>query len=317
MTLWGLSVLLSEKVAMELHQLRYFVQVAKLESISGAAERLHVSQPALSKSIAKLEDELDTQLFDRVGKRIYLNNRGRLFLEGVEKSLHDLSDAQTLLGGTDGDVGGSIAVGVFGPQTDALNCTARFMRGNPKVRVTFDARQRTSSAHVTRTFDMVFFPADASFAGIAGISYARNTTRICVPQAHPLADVSRVSLARFRDDPFIFMNTTAGIYERSYQMCIDSGFSPWVRAVTTSGAAQMKFIQDGLGVGFVDTSRVNAGRGSTCILELELASSETDLRFACRPVRMLSATARAYLDFVLRYFGVPATEDTYATFDAN
>ena len=50
---------------MEIHQLKYFICVAKLESISKAATTLHLSQPALSKSIAKLEDELGVLLFDR------------------------------------------------------------------------------------------------------------------------------------------------------------------------------------------------------------------------------------------------------------
>ena len=52
---------------MEIHQLKYFICVAKLESISKAATTLHLSQPALSKSIAKLEDELGVLLFDRRG----------------------------------------------------------------------------------------------------------------------------------------------------------------------------------------------------------------------------------------------------------
>lgn len=62
---------------MELHQLRYFVQVARLESVSKASQALHISQPALSKTIGKLEDELGCQLFDRTGKRLLLNDRGR------------------------------------------------------------------------------------------------------------------------------------------------------------------------------------------------------------------------------------------------
>lgn len=78
---------------MEIHQLKYFICVAKLESISKAATTLHLSQPALSKSIAKLEDELGVLLFDRSGKRLHLNDRGRLFLEGAEKALRELDSA--------------------------------------------------------------------------------------------------------------------------------------------------------------------------------------------------------------------------------
>ena len=70
---------------MEIHQLKYFICVAKLESISKAATMLHLSQPALSKSLAKLEDELGVQLFDRLGKRLHLNDRGKLFLKGAER----------------------------------------------------------------------------------------------------------------------------------------------------------------------------------------------------------------------------------------
>ena len=60
---------------MNLLQMEYFELVATYQSISRAAEELHVSQPALSNALAKLEDELGVRLFDRVGKKLVLNQQ--------------------------------------------------------------------------------------------------------------------------------------------------------------------------------------------------------------------------------------------------
>lgn len=301
---------------MELHQLKYFVQVAKLESVSQAARALHVSQPALSKAIAKLEEELGTELFDRVGKRVYLNDRGRLYLQGVEKSLRELSEANATVGGRAGEAEGSLAVGVFGPQFEALECVTRYMQAHPRVFVTFDARHQTTTSQVTRLFDMVYYPEGPAFGGIAGVPYQRNRLRLCVCREHPLAGMGSVELIQFKDDPFIFMNTTAGVYEQSYRLCLESGFSPRVRAVTSSGVAQMRMIQAGLGVGLVDSMRVNAGRNSTALLELKGPALEQVQCFACRPVHQLSPTARGLLDHTLAFFNV-APDYAIARFEGN
>ena len=62
---------------MNLSQLHYFQIVAEEEHISRAAEKLHISQPSLSTTIRRLESELDTPLFDRRGRNIYLNKAGQ------------------------------------------------------------------------------------------------------------------------------------------------------------------------------------------------------------------------------------------------
>ena len=62
---------------MELLQLRYFVAAAREENVTRAAQKLHIAQPALSQSIARLEEEMGVRLFDRIGKRIRLNAAGR------------------------------------------------------------------------------------------------------------------------------------------------------------------------------------------------------------------------------------------------
>jgi DNA-binding transcriptional LysR family regulator len=65
---------------MDLRHLRTFVTVAELGTVSKAASRLHVAQPALSRQIASLEDELGVKLFDRVGRRLLLTSEGEQML---------------------------------------------------------------------------------------------------------------------------------------------------------------------------------------------------------------------------------------------
>lgn len=64
---------------MELLQLKYFQTVARLEHMTKAAEELHIAQPSLSKTIARLEKDLGVPLFDRQGRQITLNSFGKYF----------------------------------------------------------------------------------------------------------------------------------------------------------------------------------------------------------------------------------------------
>lgn len=65
--------------------------VARLEHFGQAARELAISQPALSRSISNLEEELGVTLFDRMGRSVYLNSFGRVFLERVEKGLTEIA----------------------------------------------------------------------------------------------------------------------------------------------------------------------------------------------------------------------------------
>ena len=67
--------------AVELRHLRYFVAVAEMENVSRAALKLHVSQPALSRQIRDLEDEIGFSLLERTAKSLRLTDAGRAFLD--------------------------------------------------------------------------------------------------------------------------------------------------------------------------------------------------------------------------------------------
>ena len=93
---------------MDWNELRAFLAVADRESFSNAARQLHLTQPAISKRIQSLEAELGVRLFDRVGKRVYLTDAGRLLRPRAEGILREIGDTQTLLKNLHGRIEGTL-----------------------------------------------------------------------------------------------------------------------------------------------------------------------------------------------------------------
>ena len=79
---------------MEFYQLVYFKQIAESENISQSAIQLNISQPALSRSLKNLEQELGVQLFNRQGKKLVLNNHGLAFLHYANRVLDTLNEGK-------------------------------------------------------------------------------------------------------------------------------------------------------------------------------------------------------------------------------
>ena len=80
---------------MELRHLRYFVVVGEEQHFRRAALRLHIAQPALSRQIQDLEEEIGFRLFDRLSRGVKISAAGKLFLEDARRILQQVSDATT------------------------------------------------------------------------------------------------------------------------------------------------------------------------------------------------------------------------------
>src|SRR5580698_7546655 len=98
---------------MELHQLRYVCAIAETSSFSRAAERCQVAQPSLSQQVLKLEEDLGTKLFDRLGRSVRLTEAGRSFLLHARAIVHQMELARSSVADMREDVAGSIAVGAI------------------------------------------------------------------------------------------------------------------------------------------------------------------------------------------------------------
>ncbi|RUP06963.1 MAG: LysR family transcriptional regulator [Mycobacterium sp.] len=140
---------------MELRQVEYFVAVASEMSFTRAAERVHVVQSALSSSIAKLERELQVQLFDRSRQQIRLTAAGERFRTHANEVLRVARTAADSVSEFRGSLSGTVEFGSlisFGPM-DVARALGEFHSANPFVRLKLRLSQSGASAYLSALLD--------------------------------------------------------------------------------------------------------------------------------------------------------------------
>ncbi len=95
---------------MDISAYKAFLAVADLGTFSKAAESLYITQPAISKRIALLEDQLGSKLFDRIGKRVMLNQAGKALLPIARRILQDMKESQLVIDNLNGQVSGDLSL---------------------------------------------------------------------------------------------------------------------------------------------------------------------------------------------------------------
>ncbi len=108
---------------MDIRVLRYFLEVAREENITKAAEKLHMSQPPLSRQLKELETELGKQLLVRGSKRVTLTEDGKLLRKRAEEIVELMEKTRSELESSDKDIGGDIYIG--SGETSAISLLAK------------------------------------------------------------------------------------------------------------------------------------------------------------------------------------------------
>jgi DNA-binding transcriptional LysR family regulator len=195
----------------ELRHLRYFVAVAEAENVLRAAtQKLHVSQPAVSRQIRDLEDELGVQLFKRTGKAVNLTDAGRLFLKEARAVLERTDEAVANVRGFAQAGETELHVG-YSPLPGAQIVPAAlraFQQAMPNVHVKlhdWSNEELLAGVRDGRLQLALIVPPlkRGEFHDLRFEELARESVRIAVPPNHPLAQRRSVSLAAAAQEPFV------------------------------------------------------------------------------------------------------------------
>lgn len=211
---------------MELQQLEYFSAIAKYESLTKAAQELHVSQPSLSRTLRALEDELGTTLFDRAGRSLVLNGAGRIALKRALATLDSADaikeDVAELLHERDQSINLYSPV----PMGDYERLLMGFKERHPDIRVRMGSIGSTYSDRLKRFKpDLTFFASPIIHKGPNYLMLGEEDLVVAVAKDSPLAQQESVSLASLKDKPFVSLLPST-LYDMIFHMFIEAGFEP-------------------------------------------------------------------------------------------
>jgi DNA-binding transcriptional LysR family regulator len=242
---------------MELRQLRYFVAVAEARSFSRAAERLHISQPPLSRQIANLERELGTRLLDRNQRSVSVTAAGRLFLERARDVLKGVDSAvASLRQVAEGEVG-SLTLGFGGSAAyHVIPAILREFRARyPGVTVTLDQLPLIEQmpALKSRRIDLGFVLLPCDDPSIGFESMMRDRLVLAVPADHPLARRAAVQLREVKSYDFVgFLRAGRfGYRDHILDVCRQAGFLPRIVKESAPMVSVIGLVASGVGIALV------------------------------------------------------------------
>ncbi|MCI8407748.1 MAG: LysR family transcriptional regulator [Lachnospiraceae bacterium] len=189
---------------MDIIQLQYFKIIAETGSLTKAAKILHVSQPAMSAMLKKLEEELNVELFDRSPNRIYLNRIGEIALIHVNNILRDIEQMKNdLISVAQQKLSLSIAFCDPGVQ---WFCVPRFSVAYPEIDIKDELYEGEEVEKLLkeRVFDIIITPKKIQSSNMQSVSFLSDQVFLSVPSDSQLREYKSVSLKDIPKQPLLY-----------------------------------------------------------------------------------------------------------------
>lgn len=229
---------------MDLLQLRYFETVAQLENISRAAVIHQIPQPAMSKTISRLEKELGTPLFDRNNNRLRLNESGAIFLQYIRESLRSLDDAVQAVQDRKA-MCREIRILVLTNRRLVTECIAQFKQRHPEAlfRIGYSAGEKQPFE-----FDLCISSEPPQQDELDHIVLLKEKMHLAVAVTDPLALRTKVDFSELEDRRFVLLPETSSLHRQAMMQGAICGFTPQIGILCDDPTYVRKYVSMGLGI---------------------------------------------------------------------
>jgi len=250
---------------MQIHQLRYFCAIARTGSFTRAAEQEHLAQPSLSQQVRKLEDELGTRLFDRLGRSVRLTSFGETFLPRAEAILRQVEDAKHEIEEMAGVERGKVVIGSIPTVAPYFlpGCLASFSRKFPDIQVsvveelTSELLERVQEG----TLDLALLALPIPGGHFVCQELFRERLYLVVPESHRLSSHSMVHLKQVERDPFLLLKDGHCFRENTLSACGRARLRPNVVFESGQFTTILAMVGGGTGVSVVPQMAVERRKG--------------------------------------------------------
>lgn len=241
-------------MALELRQLRSFMAVATELHFSRAAQRLHVSQSALSQQIRALEDNLGAVLFSRTSRMVELTPAGHALFEAAPRVLFEADRATERVRHAANGTAGVLVIGAVG--TALASIAPRIMRAvwedAPDLRL--EVTQLDTAAQLIaladNRLDVALVREASPHSALRIEPLVSEPLMVALPEDHRLANEEQVRPEDLAGEPFVLWPRPLGaeFFDIITGYCREHGFSPRIVAEGTDIETQLGLVASGMGV---------------------------------------------------------------------
>ena len=250
---------------MELHQLRYVVQVAKHLNFSKAADELYLSQPNLSQQISKLETEIGVTLYERKTRSVKLTPAGEVFVRHAEKILAELDNLQLAMQECSGLGAGEIGIGILSAGGQRLiSHFPAFQKQYPGVHLRIvESAGSPELIHLLQSgqIDVAYLIQPATHNHDHKLRFdplIRGSIVLIVDERHRFADRERISFSELAAERFVFPPRALSMHNSILNVCRASGFEPKITCECGPLNTVLDLVAAGLGVAFASSPILDA-----------------------------------------------------------
>lgn len=288
---------------MELLQLKYFLEVARLEHMTEAARSLHVTQSSLSKTIGRLEEDLGVPLFDRIGRKLRLNEFGSRFYRRAERALFELEQGKQEISDVSSQEHGTLELAVTTAST--LPQILREFR-NKRPDIQFHVQMLTTQEMVTLLHrgevDFCLSSPPINGEDIECQIMFIDPILVAVPTGHRLANRNSISLTELRDECFVGVKRGYGTRDLVDSICKSVGFVPTYVYEGDEPARLSSLVEAGIGIAFIPSTARHSGEHIK-YLKVENHELVREIAFLWHRSRYISRAALEFREVVVEYFG--------------
>jgi len=296
----------------EHRHIRAFVAVADERHFGHAAERLHQSQPALSRTIKALEHAVGVPLLRRTTRRVELTPAGDAFLRRAQSLMAGLADAVGEAHRAAAGLSGTLTIAymdfaILGVLPDMV---AQFRRQHPDIMVElrYSWTERQKAELLADEIDVGFMIGPFHAEGVRSRPVDHQHFVAVLPEQHPLAVADSIQLKELAEEPFVFGGQVewGPLRDAVFGMCNAAGFTPNVVQEAHSRDGIFGFIAAGLGVTIYTDVANNSPRRGVVVRPLTNAPAHVEVIAAWRaqPCSPLRERFLAFLGFW--HFWAPA-----------
>ena len=286
---------------MDFEQLKTFQLICQLKSFSRCAEKLGVTQPAISAQIRSLENEVGARLFDRDGGKVILTAAGRLFEPFAEHCLqcysHILAGVSELYRSPRGELCVSTNEAASLYLLPGIFAQFRKQYNRVNLSIVRAERSRTIEAVISRDVDFGVVSTPVQDTRLEAMPLFKDDVMLVVPGIHPLASRSTVKLDVMLQYPLLLMKH-GRLREKINHFLHTHDVRPRVAMELESSELLKRLIQAGVGIGFLPESNVRpeAEAGLVKTIRVEGMRVQRELALIYRKDKVLTRAAHAFLE---------------------